>query len=77
MENRDEVPSSVGELESNRSEFHVSDLENIEFHKDDTDLHIDGVSHKQGVSLSQQSFTALERVQWLKKQLWWTARNTG
>ena len=77
MENRDEVLSSLGELESNRGHFHVSDLEDIEFHKNDTDLHLDGISDKQGVSPFQQGFTALEIVQWLKKQLWLTARKTG
>ena len=77
MEMRDEVLSSVGAQDLNTSSYQVSDLENIEFNWENSQLDMDAV-FRPGIDtpFSPTTFDDLSLEDQLKTPLCWTKRRT-
>ena len=77
MEKRDELFSDFGGQEMDTSAYHVSEVEKIEYDRDDTDLNMGVVSTKQRHFFSQERFTILKRLQRKKRKPWLSAGKTS
>ena len=77
MEMRDEVISSVGTQDLDTSSYQVSDLENIEFNWENSQLEMDAV-FRPGIDTPslQQYFTIYPWRDQLKTPLYWMKRKT-